>query len=79
VVVELERVLQGYLARGWRELLVRWKGAPAAETCWVKLEAFREQFPQFQLADELLVQGGRDVMCGLKFGRRKKGGVKYQD
>ena len=47
---------------GTRELLVRWKGAPTSETSWVELEEFKTQFPAFQLEDELLLQGGRDVM-----------------
>ena len=39
------------------------------------------QFPAFQLEDELLLQGGRDVMQGRTNGRRKKdqGGVQAQD
>jgi hypothetical protein len=71
VVVEPEAVLQGRIARGQRELLVRWKGVPAAESSWVPLVDFREQFPDFQLEDKLLLQGGRDVMYGRTFGRRK--------
>jgi hypothetical protein len=35
------------------------------------LEDFVEQFPDFQLEDELLLQGGRDVMWGLTYSRRK--------
>jgi len=72
VLVEPEEVLRGRLARGQREVLVRWKGAPAAETSWVALDDFREQFPSFQLEDELLLQGGRDVMWGLGYSRRNK-------
>ena len=59
---------------GTRELLVRWKGAPASETSWVDLEEFKTQFPAFQLEDELLLQGGRDVMWGLRYGRRNRKG-----
>jgi hypothetical protein len=29
------------------------------------LEEFQAQYPEYQLADELLVQAGRDVMYGL--------------
>jgi hypothetical protein len=58
VVVEREAVLQGHIARGQRELLVRWQGVPAAESSWVPLVDFREQFPDFQLEDKLLLQGG---------------------
>jgi hypothetical protein len=38
----------------------------------VDSEEFREQFPDFQLDDDLLLQGGRDVMCHKHFNRRKK-------
>jgi len=72
VVVEPEAVIRGRLARGRREVLVRWKGAPAAKTSWVALDDFREQFPHFQLEDELLLQGGRDVMWGLGYSRRSR-------
>ena len=72
VLVEPEQVLRGRLARGRRELLVRWKGAPASETSWVGLDEFQQQFPKFQLEDELLLQGGRDVMHGKVYERCKK-------
>jgi predicted ester cyclase len=72
VLVQPEAVLKGCLARGRREVLVRWKEALAAESAWVDLEEFYEQFPDFQLEDELLLQGGRDVMCHKHFSRRKK-------
>ena len=37
------------------------------------LQEFVEQFPDFQLVleDELLLQGGRDVMWGRTYSRRK--------
>jgi len=44
------------------------------ETSWVDLEEFQAQFPMFQLEDELLLQGGRDVMWGLRYGRRNRKG-----
>ena len=71
-VVQPDQVLRSRLARGQRELLVRWKNAPATETSWVTLAEFRELFPKFQLEDELLIQEGRDVMVGLQYSRRKK-------
>jgi hypothetical protein len=73
VLVEPEKVLKSRIARGRRQLLVRWKGAPAAESAWVELEDFVQQYPDFQLEDELLLQGGRDVMYGFTFGRRQRG------
>jgi hypothetical protein len=58
VMVEPAAVLQRRLARGRQQVLVRWKGAPAAESAWVDVEDFKAQFPEFQLGDELLLQGG---------------------
>ena len=72
VVVQPEAVLKSRMVRGHREVLVRWAGAPAAESCWVDLQEFVEQFSNFQLEDELLLQGGRDVMWGRTYSRRKK-------
>jgi len=74
VLVEPEEVLRSRLARGHRELLVRWKGAPATETSWVSLVEFQQLFPKFQLEDELLVQGGE--MSWSDFSTR---GVTNQD
>jgi hypothetical protein len=54
MVVLPEKVLNSIIAHGKRQLLVRWKDAPAVESVWVDLEEFREQFPAFQLEDELL-------------------------
>jgi len=55
VLVQPDSVLKGRFARGRQELLVRWKGAPPAESSWVALEDFVQQFPDYQLEDELLV------------------------
>jgi len=65
-------VLKRRLARGQHELLVQWKGAPSEEASWVSLEEFQRLFPKFQLEDELLLQGRRDVMVGLQYRRRNK-------
>lgn len=66
-------VLQSRLARGVPELLVQWKGKPAAEASWMPLDEFRALYPGFQLEDKLLLQGGRDVRCGLHYTRRRGG------
>lgn len=72
VLIEHAAVLKLRLVRGRQELLVRWKGAPPAESSWVDLEDFRQQFPEFQLADNLFLQGGKDVMVGVPYTRRKR-------
>jgi hypothetical protein len=51
-------VRRSRLARGRRELLVQWKGQPAAEATWTDLEEFQKLYPEFQLEDELLAAGG---------------------
>jgi hypothetical protein len=53
--------------------LVQWKGRPAAKASWMKVAEFKELYPLIQLEDELLLQGGRDVMVGLTYQRKKKG------
>jgi hypothetical protein len=53
------------LARGQRELLVRWKGQGLADATWVAIDEFCKLYPAFRLADKLLLQEGRDVMCGM--------------
>ena len=72
VIVEPAQVLRSHMARGRQELLVQWKGAPTSETSWVPFDEFQHLFPKFQLEDELLVQGGRDVMVGLQYRRRTR-------
>jgi hypothetical protein len=64
-MVEPAAVLQRRLARGQQQVLVRWKGAPAAESAWVDVEDFKAQFPEFQLGDELLLQGG-EMSCTIR-------------
>jgi hypothetical protein len=45
VLVQPEKVLKGRLARGRRQVLVRWKGAPPSESAWVDLDDFVQQYP----------------------------------
>jgi hypothetical protein len=52
------------------ELLVRWTGQAAADATWVELGTFKRDFPSFQLEDELILQGGKDVMTGILYRRR---------
>jgi hypothetical protein len=68
-----EVVIRGRLARGRCEVLVQWRGKPAAEAMWTDLEEFHKLYPDFQLEDELLMEGGRDVMLGVQYTRRNQG------
>jgi hypothetical protein len=38
----------------------------------MELEEFRRVYPTFQLADELCLQGRRDVMYGIRYSRCSK-------
>jgi len=51
------------MARGIRQILVCWKGEPAVSATWEDVDSFTEQYPSFQLEDELLVEGG-EMSCG---------------
>jgi hypothetical protein len=64
---EPEAVLRARLAQGHREVLVQWKGLPAAEATWTDLEGFTRIYPSFQLAEE-----GRDVMLDVQYRRWRK-------
>jgi hypothetical protein len=72
VVPEPERVVRSRLARGCQEVLVRWKGQPASAATWEDREEFVAKYPAFQLEDELVVEGGRDVMYGIPYTRRRR-------
>jgi hypothetical protein len=57
-----EAVTRGHLARGQQELLVQWRGQPAAEATWMDHQEFQRLYPDFQLEDELLAKGGGGEM-----------------
>ncbi|XP_066357957.1 uncharacterized protein [Miscanthus floridulus] len=71
-VPEPERVVRTRLARSVRQVLIRWKGEPAASATWEDLDSFADRFPAFQLEDELAVEEGRDVMYGRMYSRRRR-------
>jgi len=69
---EPERAVRTRVARGVRQVLIRWKGEPVASSTWEDLDAFSAKYPVFQLEDELVVEGGRDVMYGIPYSRRRR-------
>jgi len=66
------KVLRSQLRRGSWYILVQWMGLPSAEATWEPVDVFREAHPTFQLEDELFVDGGRDVMVGQVYQRRRR-------
>jgi hypothetical protein len=70
VVLEPEQAVRARLARGVRQVLIRWKGEPPSAATWEDVDSFIDKYPDFQLEDELLVEGGRDVMWGRHYQRR---------
>jgi hypothetical protein len=71
VVPEPLQVTQARLARGVRQVLVHWRGEPVESASWEDLDEFRGKYPDFQLEDELGLEGGRDAMCGRTYRRRR--------
>jgi hypothetical protein len=67
-----ERALRSQLRLGVWHVLIKWAGLPEAESTWEPVDAFREAYPEFQLEDELFVDGGSDVMVGQVYERRKR-------
>ena len=72
VVPEPEKVVRGRLARGVQQVLVCWKGEPASSATWEDKADFVTKYPAFRLEDEPVVEGGRDVMCGIPYTRRRR-------
>jgi len=68
-----ERVLHSQLRRGVWHVLIKWEGLSAADATWEPVTDFRAAFPDFQLEDELFPEGGRDVMVGRVYERRRRG------
>jgi hypothetical protein len=67
-----EKIVRARLNRGIWELLVKWIGRSYADTTWEQVEDFKQQFPNVELADELFIgEGGNvvDAVVGLKYQR----------
>jgi hypothetical protein len=70
VIQEPLRVEQARLARGVHQVLVHWRGEPRESASWEELDEFHSKYPNFQLEDELGLEGGRDVMWGRTYRHR---------
>ncbi|KAI4330765.1 hypothetical protein MLD38_029019 [Melastoma candidum] len=67
-----ERAVRTPFARGIHQVLIHWKGESAASATWEDVDVFLDKYPAFQLEDELLVEGGRDVMWGRAYTRQRR-------
>jgi hypothetical protein len=72
VVPAPDKITAARMARCVRQVLVKWKGEPSASSSWEDFDDFRARFPTFQLEDELVFDGGRYVMCGHTYFRRRR-------
>jgi hypothetical protein len=72
VVPTPARITATRTARGVRQVLVQWQDQPATSSTWEDYDTFSARFPSFQLEDELVFDGGRDVMCGRTYARRRR-------
>ena len=64
------KILKSQLRRGVWHVPVHWNGLPEADVTWEPVPNFKETYPEFQLEDELFLEGGRDVMTGKVYVRR---------
>jgi hypothetical protein len=70
-----EKILRARLNRGVWELLVKWTGRSEADMAWEQLEDFKQQYPHVELADELFVgEGGNviDAFVGRQYQHRQR-------
>ncbi|KAJ1257432.1 hypothetical protein BS78_K041900 [Paspalum vaginatum] len=65
------KILKASLRRDVWHVLVHWTGDDEANATWEPLEQFQASYPDVQLADDLFLQAGRDVMTGIHYRRRK--------
>jgi hypothetical protein len=66
------KVIKSRLTRGHHDVLVQWTRLSVVDASWVDLDEFRKLYPAFQLEDELVIEGGRDIMWGLHYSKRGK-------
>jgi hypothetical protein len=64
------------LARGVQQVLIQWRGEPETSATWEDLDKFRATYLDFQLEDELDLEG--EMSCGAvpTRGPRTPGGLR---
>jgi hypothetical protein len=72
--LKLAEVIESRLACSHHELLVRWTRQATADAAWMDFEEFCRTYPTFELMDDLILQGRRDVMYGISYQRCGKQG-----
>jgi hypothetical protein len=65
------------VTHGRRQLLIKWKGQGKATASWVDTDEFQSLYPSFELMDEHILQGERDVMWGKVYSRCGKAGCAH--
>jgi hypothetical protein len=73
---EPARVERARLARGVQQVLIQWRGEPETSATWEDLDKFRATYLDFQLEDELDLEG--EMSCGAvpTRGPRTPGGLR---
>jgi hypothetical protein len=61
-VPQLEQVTRAHPTSNSWDMLVQWQGQPASEATWEPLHQFKEDYPDFQLEDELFRQARGNVV-----------------
>jgi hypothetical protein len=64
--------LRAQLRRGAWHVLIQWTDMAESDATWERVDEFKVRFPDFQLEDELFLEGGRDVMVGNVYQRHNK-------
>jgi hypothetical protein len=72
IAPEPEQAVRFRLARGVRQVLIKWKGEPASSATWEDVDTVRIKYPALQLEDELSLDGEGDVMWGHVYTRRTR-------
>lgn len=74
VVSTPDKIMKARLNRGAWEILVKWSGRSEAEATWEKVEEFKQRHPTVELADELFVGEGGNVIDSFlgKFYQRRR-------
>jgi hypothetical protein len=72
VIPRPSQVLKAHLSHGTHQLLVQWEGQDPAQASCVDFEDFKQRYLEWQLENDLLVDGGSDVMWGYTYVRHRK-------